>query len=147
MFVPSSNTTDANEIPMINEKLFECHLGMDRHLYWNEISKAKACLICSVSEAFPSGYIEQLERGCIQVIKKYPWMKDFLTEDWPLTYKKKGEAVELLKEALENYDYYRDLLEKCMTTRYGSDPSFGDVLRRSWNRYLETSYKRYTLST
>jgi hypothetical protein len=145
MFIPSANSEDAREIPLINKKLFECHLGMDRSLYFEEIKKAKACLISSVSEAFPSGYLEQIERGCIPVIKKYPWMKDFLTEKWPLTYKTKGEAVELLKEALENYDYYRDLLEKSLYERYNRNPDFGEVLRIAWNQYLDTHYKRYSL--
>lgn len=145
MFIPSANSEDAREIPLINKKLFECHLGMDRSLYFEEIKKAKACLISSVSEAFPSGYLEQIESGCIPVIKKYPWMKDFLTEKWPLTYKTKGEAVELLKEALENYDYYRDLLEKSLYERYNRNPDFGEVLRIAWNQYLDTHYKRYSL--
>ena len=97
MFIPSSSLFRMGEIERINARLFECNVGMDRDLYMRNQCSAKCCIICSNTEAWPPGYIEQLERGCVPVIRKKPWMKTFLTEDWPLVFTDKGEAVEMAK--------------------------------------------------
>jgi len=109
-YLPSLSASDEPKISHIHKNLFEINLNLDPELYVEAQKTAKVCLITSRTESAAIGYFEQMECGCIPVIRKREWVKGFIGSDWPLIFGKKGEAVGMVKDALKNYDYYRDLL-------------------------------------
>lgn len=128
-------------------KVLKINRGLVQSDYFEGIKDAKVCPITSNSEAWPPGYFEMIQRGIIPVILKRPWMRTFLTDKWPLVFKTVPEAVEMCREAVTDYDYYRDLLDRCMSERYSTQPNFSELLTNIWDMYLVDNHRAFSVNS
>lgn len=144
-FMSGSNASDLERAETVSGKLFPMEFNLDRALYQKELEAAKVVVIASETEGYPIGYFEAIERGAIPVIKERPWMKTFLTENWPLVWKTPGEAVQMVQDAIENYKDYRSTLNECLSDRYSTNPNFADLMRHVWSSYLVGSDREFSV--
>lgn len=139
-FIPTISASRRKLLKNIKETFQRVYVGLDSQEYRKEAGNAKVLLITSEVEGQPLGYLELLELGVVPVIRKRPWMKTFMGEDWPLIYTNEGEAVELCIEAMRNYDKYLDLMQNRLKARYNKDPNFTNLIEGIWDEYVAGDY-------
>ncbi|NLM14453.1 MAG: glycosyltransferase [Clostridiaceae bacterium] len=139
-FIPTISASRRRLLTNIKETFQSVYIGLDSQEYRKEAGNAKVLLITSEVEGQPLGYLELLELGVVPVIRKRPWMKTFMGEDWPLVYTNEGEAVELCIEAMRNYDKYMVLMQDRLKARYNKDPNFSNLITGIWEDYVAGDY-------